>query len=504
LFVESMSAESQQPSLRLRQSAVRSGIATGLSALAVSGSAAVAGAYLAHKFGRNAETDGFLAAYSVYLVLVLAAQAFRLVFVPDLTRASEAGTLASEFASYAVAMLAVAVPVSVLAGVFSHQLGDLLTGHLPPESAAIASRALVWVVPAAFGQMLAALGASALAAEDSYVLAAAAYALGAIAGLIVFVALAGTHGLIALGWGLALNAALAAGIPLVALVRSGRLVGRAGQGLDVGRRISKLGQAAALPVAMQGVYLVALRGASGLGEGNQTSLTYAYLFAATLVAATASSLALISSAPLTRRGLDAEGAAAHIIHAAWLSLVLIGGAAGVFALVGGKVVGFVLGSAYAGNVGAQLGHLVIYLSPWMVAAIAFTVTFPLIFVLERPRVLVPLAIGVLVLDVPLSFVLRKAFGLPGLAIAMGIATLVGVLALLAVVSQRLLVATTVGLVRTSLIVGALTVAAFGLPAIVLSGFAAAAAGLVLYVGAILLLRPRGLVEAWHYVRALHH
>jgi hypothetical protein len=352
--------------------------------------------------------------------------------------------------------------------------------------------------------MLAALGASALAAEDSYVLAAAAYAVGAIAGLVVFVALAGSHGLISLGWGLALNAALAAGIPLVALVRSGRLVGRGREGLDVLRRISKLAQAAALPVAMQGVYLVALRGASGLGEGNQTSLTYAYLFAATLVASTASSLSLISSAPLTRRGLDAEGAAAHVIHAAWLSLVLIGGAAGVFAIVGGRVVGFVLGSAYTGNVGAQLGHLVIYLSPWMVAAVAFTVTFPLIFVLERPRVLVPLAIGVLVLDVPLSFALRSAFGLPGLALAMGIATLVGVLALLAVVSQRLLVATTVGLVRTSLIVGALTVASFGLPAIVLSGFAAAAAGVVLYVAAILLLRPRGLVDAWHYVRALHH
>src|SRR5262249_14877786 len=333
-----MTAESQQPSLRLRRSAVRSGIATGLSALAVSGSAAVEGAYLAHKFGRNAETDGFLAAYSVYLVLLLPPQAFRLLSPPDPPRASEVGPLASEFASYAAAMLAVALPASVLTALFSGQLGDVLTGNLPPESAAIASRALVWVVPAAFGQMLAALGASALAAEDSYVLAAAAYALGAIAGLVVFVALAGSHGLIALGWGLALNAALAAGIPLVALVRSGRLVGRGEGGLGIVRRLSKLGQAAAPPIALPGLYIVAPRSASGLGEGNQTSLTYAYLFAATLVAATASSLSLISSAPLTRRGLDAEGAAAHVIHAAWLSLVLIGGAAGVFALVGGRVV----------------------------------------------------------------------------------------------------------------------------------------------------------------------
>src|SRR3954465_10107640 len=97
-------------------SALRSGVLTGLAQIVIALAAAVAGAYLAHEFGRNAETDGFLAAYGVYLVLVLAAQAFRLVIVPDLTRASESRTLAREFASYAAALLAVAVPLSLLAG----------------------------------------------------------------------------------------------------------------------------------------------------------------------------------------------------------------------------------------------------------------------------------------------------------------------------------------------------------------------------------------------------
>ena len=59
-------SKSPQTSLPRRRSAVQSGVATGLSTLAVSGSAALAGAYLAHKFGRNAETDDFLAAYGVY------------------------------------------------------------------------------------------------------------------------------------------------------------------------------------------------------------------------------------------------------------------------------------------------------------------------------------------------------------------------------------------------------------------------------------------------------
>ena len=58
-------------------SALRSGALTGLAQIVIALAAAGAGALLAHKFGRTAETDGFLAAYGVYLVLVLAAQAFR-------------------------------------------------------------------------------------------------------------------------------------------------------------------------------------------------------------------------------------------------------------------------------------------------------------------------------------------------------------------------------------------------------------------------------------------
>jgi peptidoglycan biosynthesis protein MviN/MurJ (putative lipid II flippase) len=500
---EAMSAESQQPSLPLRGSAIRSGVATGVSILTVSGAAAVAGAYLAHKFGRDARTDGFLAAYSVYLVIVLTAQAFRLVIVPDLTRAALDARLPAEFVSYASALLTVAVPATVLTLVLSQPFGDVLTGTLPPESASIAARALVWVVPAAFAQMLAALGASALAAADSYVVAAAAYALGGIAGLVVFVALADTHGLISLAWGLALNGAIAGGLPLAVLLRSGRLRGTRRGGVAIWPRLRKLAQSAAVPLALQGLYVIALRGASGLGEGNQTSLTYAYLFGATLVAATASSLSLISSAPLTRRGVDAEGAAVHVVHATLLSLALIGAAAGVFALVGGRVVEFVLGDAYTGRVGRDLGHLIVYLSPWVVAAVAFSVTFPLLFVLEKPRVLVPLAVLVLAVDIPLSLAMRALLGLRGLVLALALATLLVIVALMAAVSVRMLVLTIRGLARSALLVAALTVAAFGVPYLVVGATVAAPVGLVIYVGVLAALRPRGLVEAWRYVRVLH-
>ena len=61
-----------------------------------------------------------------------------------------------------------------------------------------------------------------------------------------------------------------------------------------------------------------------------------------------------------------------------------------------------------------------------------------------------------------------------------------------------------GLVRIALLVGAIAFTSFGLGELVLDGFAAACLGLALYVGALAVLRPRGLVEAWRYVRVLHH
>src|SRR5439155_17540731 len=88
------------------RSAVRSGLVTGLSLASISGTAAAVAAILAQKFGHTAETDGFFAAYGVYLVLVLAAQSIRLVVLPDLTRAVPAGRLSGETRAYMLTVTA--------------------------------------------------------------------------------------------------------------------------------------------------------------------------------------------------------------------------------------------------------------------------------------------------------------------------------------------------------------------------------------------------------------
>ena len=464
----------------------------------------MAGAYLAQKFGRDKETDGFLAAYGVYLVLVLGAQAFRMVVVPDLTRAEAEGRLSAEFRAYVISFVAVAVPATVVAAAFSGFWGELVTGRLPEESAQVAAEALPWLIPAAFAQLLAALAASALAARDSYYPAAAGFALGGIGGVALFVAAADEHGLVALAWGLALNGALAVSIPAGALLlRGSRVRLHRGVPLRLGYRLWRLFQGAAVPLAVQGLYLIALRFAAGTGEGSVTSLSYAYLLAGMFVSATAFSLSLISAAPLTRRGIDAESAADHVVHTAWIALALVGGAIGLVALLGGRIITAVLGDAYAGDVGDELGRLVVYLSPWMVAWAAFSITYPLLFVMERTRWLLPMAAGALLVDIPISIAAREWFGLEGVTVALGISMTLLVVALMASLSVRMLWLAAAGLLRLSLLVGAATALAFGGASLLLSAVPAAAAGLALYALILLVMRELGLAEAWHHVRALH-
>jgi hypothetical protein len=358
-------------------------------------------------------------------------------------------------------------------------------------------------VPAAFGQLLAALAASALAAIDSYGTAAAGYALGGLAGLAVFAALAGSHGIVALAWGLAVNSAIAIAVPVIALVRKRALIGSAPVRADVLPRLWHLLEGASVPLALQGCYLLALRFAAQLGVGSLTTFSYAYLAASTLVGATAFSLGLISSAPLTRRGLDPEEAGRHVVHAGWVSLSLVGAAAGVFALVGGRIVQFVLGNAYKGQVGRELGHLVVYLSPWMVAWVGFAVTYPLVFVAGRRKALLPLAALGFGVCIPLGLGLRAAWGLPGIAIAIGLSTLLVALGLMAALSTRALAVAAVGLARLSLVIAAASALAFGGLALALPAIPAALLGVVVYGFLIFSIRSFGLNDAWTYVRGLH-
>jgi hypothetical protein len=138
----------------------------------------------------------------------------------------------------------------------------------------------------------------------------------------------------------------------------------------------------------------------------------------------------------------------------------------------------------------------------MVAWVGFAVTFPLVFVAGRRTVLVPLAILGFVLCIPLGLALRSLWGLPGIAVAVGLATLVVSLGLMAAISRRTLVIAVIGLARLSLVIGATAALTFGGLALALPSAVAAGLGVVAYAIVIGSIRSLGLNDAWTYVRGL--
>ena len=95
-----------------------------------------------------------------------------------------------------------------------------------------------------------------------------------------------------------------------------------------------------------------------------------------------------------------------------------------FAVAGSEIAVRVLGSAYGDDVGTQIGRLVVAMAPYMVASVALSVTFPLVFVAGRGGRLPLVGLGVLAIHVPLALAGQAIVGLDGLALALAVSTAV--------------------------------------------------------------------------------
>ncbi len=309
----------------------------------------------------------------------------------------------------------------------------------------------------------------------------------------------------ALSWGMALNGAVALAIPAVALARRARSEQMPSgalrpSGAPFPARMARMGEGVALPLALQAIYVVCLPLAAREGEGAVTSFSYAYLIASAIVAVTASSLGLVTAVPLTRDVLDRGRTALHVVSSSWIALVVIGGAAGVFGLAGDQIVETLLGASYGSDVGDELGRLVVVLAPWAVVSAAASVTFPLVFVAGRGKVLPVVAVLALGSSVPLAWLGQELLGLDGLAVALAVVTGAVLVAMLLALGS--LAPTLSGLALATAFVAVLAAVAFVPFGVVLSAVAAAAAGGVAYVVVVAVVRPPGLRAAWRYLRAL--
>ena len=478
---------------------------TAASTLVVSAFAAIVGVIIAREFGRTDETDGFFAAYGVFIVIALAAQSIRIAVLPALARARDERRLAGNIAGFATALVVVAVPLVLVVELAADQIAGLLTGDGSDIAQEACANGLRWMVPAAVAHLFAGLAASSLAALDDYATAALGYAAGSAAGLVLILTLVDSEGLVAVGWGMALNGVVALLVPAVVLAWRARRSSMPATavrpaGLPLASRLGVFAAAAALPIALQLLYVVCLPFAARLGAGAVTSFGYAYLAAATLVSVTAFSIGLVSSVPLTRIGLGPGVSARHVGSAAWVALAVIGAAVGAFALAGGGIVEGVLGDAYGGDVGQEVARLVVVLSPWMIASVGVNVAFPLAFVAERLRPLPWIGAAALVLQVFLAWAFAGLLDLDGLAIALTLSTFLVLLALLKELDA--LFDGVRGVAVAAATIAVFAVVAFLPAGLVLGSVPGAMVGLAAYVALMALVRPRGLRASWAYLRTL--
>jgi O-antigen/teichoic acid export membrane protein len=495
----------RKPTFSRELGTLGSGAVTAVALAIQNGLAAIVGVVAGHEFGRSATTDGFNATYGVFIVVSFAAAAIRVAVMPALARARQEHRLGSEAVAYGLTMTCLSLPLLFLALTAAGPVAWLLTGAGPSAARNAAAEALPWMVVAAVLQLFAGLAASSLASLDNYTVAAAGYALGSAIGLGYILLRMHPDGIIALPRGMALNGAVALLVPLLALafralaermpavaVRPSRYSFRA--------RTKEIANCVSLPLAMQVIYLICLMLAAREEVGAQTSFNYAYLIAAAVVAVTGSALSLVTSVPLTRIVLDPPRIARHVTALSWIALIAIGACAGVFGLAGGRIVQALLGSAYSADVGSQLGLLVVVLSLWAVSSVAFSLTFPLMFVAKKSRRLSLLALAALAGHVPLALVAVALGGLKGLAVALALTT--AVVAALMLHELRALRPTARGLVIATVTIGATAAAAFVLPKLLLSPIPAATVGCALYAAALFVARPKGLTDAWRYLHQL--
>ena len=118
----------------------------------------------------------------------------------------------------------------------------------------------------------------------------------------------------------------------------------------------------------------------------------------------------------------------------------------------------------------------------------------------RARWLPVLAVAALGIQVLVEWAARSAFGLDGVPVGLGLTTAVVLVALL--FSLGAVEASIRGIHNATSTCGAVAHAAFGLPRLVVGPVAAAVVGLIAYFAVLGLWRPRGLRQAWAYMRTL--
>jgi peptidoglycan biosynthesis protein MviN/MurJ (putative lipid II flippase) len=171
----------------------------------------------------------------------------------------------------------------------------------------------------------------------------------------------------------------------------------------------------AIYLAFNGLYVITLAFASNYNAGDATVLSYAYLFASYLVAATGFALGMSRIADMRRGALaDWREVIADTVPAGFrYAMLLVAPALAALVAGGASLIGEVLPASFDAGQVAQLRTFAALLAAWTVAALLVNLLLPALFALGRAKVVNALAPVIVVLHIAVTALGGALFGAEG-------------------------------------------------------------------------------------------
>ncbi|HEX3042651.1 MAG TPA: hypothetical protein VHP56_11250 [Solirubrobacterales bacterium] len=377
------------------------GVAMSIATLSMAAASGLQALMYLNSFGVNGSTDGFFVAFALYTIVGVFSQSIRMTSA-NLLIGDRPRLLTAE---YGVCLGLIAIPILVLTIPFANQFAHLLAPGLDAADRSVTADALPLLGLAAAMQLWSAGGATLLAVRDRFNAIAGAYIAGAAAGLVVYVAVAPLVDELALGWSM-LAMALTTLVVMLFGLRGARPASAAAAkpSFKPARLVSMSGLILARTViylVFNALYMVTLAFASGYAEGDATVLSYAYLFASYLVAATAFALGLSRIADM-RRGVLGEWKEMltdTVPSGFRYSMLIVAPAMAGLIVSGAPLIGAVLPHSFdAGDV-ETLRVFAALLAPWAVAALLVNLLLPALLALGHGRLVNALSPALLAVHV---------------------------------------------------------------------------------------------------------
>src|ERR1700710_1395022 len=397
----------------LRDKHAHAGVAMAIATLAMAAASGIQALLYLSSFGIGDRTDGFFVAFALDSSFGVFSQSIRVTSAPLLVGRRPRLTSTE----CAVALTAISLPVAILTIPLAGPLTDLLAPGLSAAGRGVTESALPILGGARVRQLWAAGAATLLAVRDRFDRVASPYPAGAGPALLASPAVSGPAGELSLAWSM-----LAMAVVTCAAMLEGARSSAADAIPAIDRGLRRFGRAiglvlgsTAIYLAFNGLYVVTLAFVGNYDAGDATVLSYAYLFASYLVAATGFALGMSRIADMRRGALaDWREVIADTVPAGFrYSMLLVAPALAALVAGGATLIGEVLPKSFSAADVSQLRSFSALLAAWTVAALLVNLLLPALFALGRSKLVNLLAPVIVILHIAVTALGGVLFGAEG-------------------------------------------------------------------------------------------